>query len=36
MDKEKDNQGNYQYDGDFVYSFQDRYDPSGIIGVKNV
>jgi hypothetical protein len=30
MDKEKDDQGNYQYDGDFVYSFQDRYDPNGM------
>ncbi|KQX68971.1 hypothetical protein [Paenibacillus sp. Root444D2] len=27
----KNNQGNYQYDGDFVYSFQDRHDPSGTV-----
>jgi hypothetical protein len=30
MDTEKDNKGNYQYDGDFVYSVQDRNDPNGI------
>ncbi|NOU72750.1 hypothetical protein GC098_15195 [Paenibacillus sp. LMG 31458] len=29
--QEKNNQGNYQYDGDFVYSFQDRHDPSGTV-----
>jgi hypothetical protein len=30
MDKEKDKQGNYHFDGDFVYSFQNRIDPNGI------
>ncbi|MEC0146684.1 hypothetical protein [Paenibacillus alginolyticus] len=27
----KNNQGEYQYDGDFVYSLQDRYDLNGTV-----
>ncbi|WP_248930220.1 hypothetical protein [Paenibacillus hamazuiensis] len=31
-DSEIDNQGNYQFDSDFVYSLQNRYDTSGATG----
>jgi hypothetical protein len=31
MDKDKDEAGNYHFEGDFVYSFKDRQDPNGAV-----
>lgn len=31
MEKNKDEMGNYHFEGDFVYSFKDRQDPNGAV-----
>ncbi|NQX61256.1 hypothetical protein [Paenibacillus qinlingensis] len=31
MEKDKDEEGNYHFEGDFVYSFKDRQDPNGVV-----
>ncbi|NOU67652.1 hypothetical protein GC096_26875 [Paenibacillus sp. LMG 31461] len=31
MENDKDEMGNYHFEGDFVYSFKDRQDPNGVV-----